>query len=52
MANQKRNVLDDLIETARQLLEDLLDPDRKKRQKARVPVPVRTRNPREPYRNR
>ena len=48
--NKKRNLLDDVIEGVRQILDDLdtlLNPDRKK-QRARVPVPVRSRDPHDP----
>jgi len=41
---QERNILDDLVELGRELVEqldDVLNPDKKQRKPARVPVPVR-----------
>ncbi|MGB1288575.1 MAG: hypothetical protein ACPG7F_18720 [Aggregatilineales bacterium] len=46
MAQKKRNILDDLIEAGRDLvdhLDKLFNPDR--RVPARVPIPVRSRPP-------
>lgn len=46
MAQKKRNLLDDLIDVGRELLDELdklFHPDR--RQPARVPVPVRNHPP-------
>ncbi len=49
-AKRERTVVDDLIEAGREVIEKidaLLNPA-KKRRKARVPVPVPVRNPRDP----
>ncbi|MDX1995015.1 MAG: hypothetical protein SF029_21720 [bacterium] len=58
MAKQKqgkRNVLDEVAEGVRQILDDLdrlVNPEKNKRVPVRVPVPVRIRNerPQDPYR--
>jgi len=56
VAQNKRNVWDELVEVGRQILEgidEILDPKSKQARKpARVPVPVRNnprRQPRQPY---
>lgn len=49
-SKRERTVVDDLIETGRDVIEklDALINPAKKRRKARVPVPVPVRNPRDP----
>jgi hypothetical protein len=47
--NRKRNLIDDVTEGIRQILEDLegiFSPEKKQQERARVPVPVR-RDPRQ-----
>jgi len=51
---EQRNILDDIADGIRQVFDDidhLLNPEKRKRERARVPVPVRTPDRRDP-RNR
>ena len=52
---KQRNIIDDIAEGIRQVLDDienLLNPDKQKKQRARVPVPVRDTPPHDPRRMR
>jgi hypothetical protein len=45
---KQRSLLDDIIDTGREILEriaDALNPEKKRRQLARIPVPVRNNPP-------
>jgi len=43
VSRKKRNILDDLVEGARRVLEDIedtLNPEKRRQERARVPIPI------------